>query len=87
MIFLKAKPSADLDKITKTIEEENPDLMTIRSLENLGSVDQVLQIMDTTVLIVSVIALVIGGMGLINIMPVSMFKRTREIGTPKLNSG
>jgi len=57
--------------------------MTVKSLEDLGKVESGLKTIDTASWAISLLAIVIGGIGVINTMIMSVFERTREIGVLK----
>jgi putative ABC transport system permease protein len=84
MIYVKIDNNANVDQVTKSIEDKyGNDLTTIASLEDLQSVNQGLDTIDTASWAISLLAIVIGGIGVINTMIMSVFERTREIGVLK----
>lgn len=84
MIYVKIKNDANVDEITRSIEDNyGKDITTIASLEDLQSVDQGLNTIDTASWAISLLAIVIGGIGVINTMIMSVYERTREIGVLK----
>ncbi|MBU4534341.1 MAG: ABC transporter permease [Euryarchaeota archaeon] len=84
MLYVKIDNDAQVEEVTAKIEEEyGNDLTTIASLEDLASIDQGLQTIDTASWAISLLAIVIGGIGVINTMIMSVYERTREIGVLK----
>ncbi|NYB53048.1 MAG: ABC transporter permease [Methanobacteriaceae archaeon] len=84
MIYVKIKKDAQVEDVTKSIEDKyGKDITTIASLEDLQSVDQGLNTIDTASWAISLLAIVIGGIGVVNTMIMSVYERTREIGVLK----
>ncbi len=84
MIYVKIKKDAKVEDVTEVIKDKySKDITTVASLQDLQSVDQGLQTIDTASWAISLLAIVIGGIGVINTMIMSVFERTREIGVLK----
>lgn len=84
MIFVKINKNAYLEQVTSLIDDTYPDeLMTIKSMEEMGKVNSGLETIDTASWAISLLAIVIGGIGVINTMIMSVYERTREIGVLK----
>jgi ABC-type antimicrobial peptide transport system permease subunit len=76
-----------VDQITALLRErhglrpEQPDDFTIRNMADVAdTLDQTGRVMRRLLLAVATISLVVGGVGIMNIMLVSVTERTREIG-------
>lgn len=81
MIMVKMDKEADIYELTQRIEDTYPDeLVTIKSMEEISKVDKGMEVMEATTWAISLLAIVIGGIGVANTMIMSVFERTREIG-------
>ncbi|MGA2749899.1 MAG: ABC transporter permease [Verrucomicrobiota bacterium] len=82
-----AQVQSAIDEITSLLRERHhlrgdaPDDFTIRDLtEIMKTMSSTTELMTNLLLIVALISLVVGGVGIMNIMLVSVTERTREIG-------
>ena len=79
-VYVTAASGIDPGALATSIEEEFPDLTTVASVGEYGKVDQGIQVMDALNLAVTVLALGLGGIAVMNTMIMAVFERTREFG-------
>jgi len=84
LAFVKAAKGTDVAKLTARLDDSySGELVTIKNAEEISRADQGTEIINGATWMISALAIVIGGIGVMNTMIISVFDRVREIGVLK----
>ena len=83
-MYVKLDKNAELEEVRESIENKYGDnVSVIASLADSESSGQIIDMINGVKWGISLLAIVIGGIGIINTMIMSVYERTREIGVLK----
>lgn len=80
LAFVKVTPGADIETVRRRIEQDSAELATVRTESEFGRIDRNLELISAANAGISILALAIGAIGVMNTTAMSVFERTREFG-------
>lgn len=84
LLFVEAAEGVDIAELTQRIDDDyEGELITIKNADEISRIDQGTEVIDAATWMISALAIIIGGIGVMNTMIISVFDRVREIGVLK----
>src|SRR6185437_3819225 len=80
LVFVRTAPGTDIDGLRARIEQDNPQLVTVRTTADFGRADRSLSLIKAGETGSSILAIVVGAIIVMSTMTITFIERTREFG-------
>lgn len=80
LVMVKVSSNYDTQEVADKIEKEDSGLVSIVDMSDYNAIDQGMNIMNSVSWGISLLAIIIGAIGVMNTIIMSVYERTREIG-------
>jgi len=80
LVFVRTAPGTDIDGLRARIEQDNPQLVTVRTTADFGRADRSLSLIKACETGSSILAIVVGAIIVMSTMTITFIERTREFG-------
>lgn len=80
LVFVRVRAGTDVTALRRDIEDENPQLVTVRTTSDFGRADRSLALINAAERGSAILAIVVGAVIVMSVMTIAFVERTREFG-------